>query len=513
MNDNIELVGKLRLDTTDAERQLQTLASKSAKATPVATQSKQQLKVPDEAMKSLKDLFTGPKGLGNLGKVAKGALGGVSGLANAIGGLTPVLGAIGIAITAIVMLLRGTDTMQAIQQSMTTLMDTLRMVLAPALAALGDVIIIIADMLRMLLPILEPVGKLIGQALASVGMILKILSPVVALISKLVEVFNSLFSVFNDTLFGIVQSIMYLIIELVDSAIRPLIEMLNPLIAFFETIKQKIQDFITTITGGLITFDRAIASTSAMRGDYKSSLDTWETTSAGGVPTAGEQLIADKVAEGSAANVGLFAGLRNFLQNIADAFSPIIYAIQSVLQTVLPPLADAITAVMNVVASVLNTLASTFNGIAGVMKSILEAIQAAFGTLIGTINAIKTGINKYVIGPINSALSGIKNISILGAKPFNFINLIQTFQDGGTLDIGAQLWGMNEQGNPEFLFNAGGHTSVINADILEEAMYNAQVRASQAGSKQKMEVSVKPGTPAGPRELVQWILPSLKFSL
>lgn len=513
MNDNIELVGKLRLDTTDAERQLQTLAKKSAKATPVATQSEQQLKVPDEAMKSLKDLFTGPKGLGNLGKVAKGALRGVSGLASALGSLVPVFSGLATVVAAIVMLLKGTDTMQAIQQSMTTLMDTLRMVLSPALAALGDVLIMLADMARMLLPILEPVGKVIGQALASVGMILKILSPVVALISKLVEVFNSLFSVFNDTLFGIVQSIMYLIIELVDSAIRPLIELLNPLIEFFETIKQQIQDFITTITGGLITFDRAIASTSATRGDYKSSLDTWETTSAGGVPTAGEQLIADKIAEGSATNVGLFAGLRNLMQKIADVFSPIMYTIQDVLQTVLPPLADVIAAVMNVVASVLNALASTFNGIIGVMKSILEAIQAAFGSLTKVINTIKTDINKYVIKPINSVLKGIKNVSIFGAKPFNFINLIQTFQHGGTLDIGAQIWGMNEQGNPEFLFNAGGHTSVINADILEEAMYNAQVRANQAGSKQKMEVSVKPGTPAGPRELVQWILPSLKFSL
>ena len=84
--------------------------------------------------------------------------------------------------------------------------------------------------------------------------------------------------------------------------------------------------------------------------------------------------------------------------------------------------------------------------------------------------------------------------------------------DGGTLGQGAQIWGMNEQGNPEFLFNAGGHDTVINADILAEAVASGVKRAQGSGFS-RIEVSVKEGVSAGPRELAQWLLPALKFSL
>ena len=82
------------------------------------------------------------------------------------------------------------------------------------------------------------------------------------------------------------------------------------------------------------------------------------------------------------------------------------------------------------------------------------------------------------------------------------------------MQTGTQIWGMNEQGNPEFMFNAGGRDTVVNADILAEAVYSGVVRAiSGKQTTQRIEVGVKEGTPAGPRELAQWLLPSLKFAL
>ena len=83
---------------------------------------------------------------------------------------------------------------------------------------------------------------------------------------------------------------------------------------------------------------------------------------------------------------------------------------------------------------------------------------------------------------INGVLKGANAIaSIFGGKVDTiplmqgitldmFMGMIPKFYDGGSLDMGTQIWGMNEKGNPEFMFNAGGYDSVINADILEKAI-------------------------------------------
>ena len=81
------------------------------------------------------------------------------------------------------------------------------------------------------------------------------------------------------------------------------------------------------------------------------------------------------------------------------------------------------------------------------------------------------------------------------------------WDDGGTL--GAQVWAMNEKGNPEFVFNSGGYDSVINANALENAMYNALKRA---GVSDKSTIELKVGdSSADARQLVRWLLPALKL--
>jgi hypothetical protein len=62
------------------------------------------------------------------------------------------------------------------------------------------------------------------------------------------------------------------------------------------------------------------------------------------------------------------------------------------------------------------------------------------------------------------------------------------------------------------LFNGGGHDTVINSEILADAMYKAMMKANSNQPK-TLEVSIKDGIAAGPRELAQMLLPSLKFLL
>lgn len=553
MDDEVEIIGKLKLDTTDAEKQLESLSSKKGKGTDVKIDLPKDTKVklPDEAKNSLKGLFSGDKGIENVGKLATSALGGVQGLSDGLAGMIPALTGVAAAIGLIVKLLQDTDTMKAISAAFQSLFDALRQTLAPILTVIGEVIIDLCDILKSLLPILDPVVALIRIALEPIMQVLKILKPLAELIGKIAEVSAAFSSIFTDTFMGIIESITSLFVELVDMAIKPLLEILQPVIEFFNTIKRVIQDFITTVSFGLIRFDKSLTTTNATKAEsIKSSLDVWETTG-GETPAERSARLAAEAADSAAMaaenTYWSSQGLGSSLSGIGDTIGRLGDSLGNLVSTTAQAAGqlalDVGTALGNLSLDVSESIGTVVKSIGTGLGNIAEGVGEGLSDIasgLGQMSAqIAEGLGSLVKGVgegLGSLVSGVgsgigsaaKGIGEgIGEVAKGIGNGIATifgkgwlWKDGGTLplfagggSIGAQIWGMNERGNPEFLFNAGGHDTVINSEILEDAMYNAQLRANAVSGAGKLEVGIKEGTPAGPRELAQWLLPSLKFLL
>src|SRR5690606_8960864 len=109
-----------------------------------------EIKLPDATKKSLNNLFKGEAGLDNVAKIAQGATSGIRGLLRSMRGLTGMATATSaaiagvIAVVAVVLkLLQGTDTMMAMQQALDRLMNAFRDVLAPVLALIGEIVIVL----------------------------------------------------------------------------------------------------------------------------------------------------------------------------------------------------------------------------------------------------------------------------------------------------------------------------------------------------------------------------------
>lgn len=556
-NDNIELVAKLKLDTTDAEEQLASLTDKSgkskskSKAVKATLPKDTKIELPKGVGTQLKEIFTGDKGLANVGKVAKDALGGVQSLGNSLAGLVPALGWIAAVIAAIIGLLQGTDTMNAVTNGLEQIITMLREVLAPVLALIGETLLDTVDIIMSLKPIFELITDVVMVSLEPLMHFVKILKPIFELIGKIGAVLGSIISIFSDTLLGIMDSLAEVLINLVDMAIRPLLEILEPVIEFFNNLKDTIQNFITTLTAGFITFDNDMTSTDAVKADYKSSLDSWETS-------GGHTAYENKQLEESKKTNQLLGWLGEVFQGVGDFLGDVIHAVGNAIKWVLDAVKVVIEAFKiafdwvstNILKPIWQGLEWFWNniilGIWDTIKFIWEKIKEVF-TWLGDFFV---NMGEVIVDGVKKAWEWIKDTGknltsgITASKDAGFGGGLFTEQgrwgdgyqfgditgsvidfgaglvgkgwlwaDGGTLDVGAQIWGMNEKGNPEFLFNAGGHDTVINAEILEDAMYRAAVKADKQSGARELKVSIKEGTPAGPRELVQWILPTLKFSL
>ena len=140
------------------------------------------------------------------------------------------------------------------------------------------------------------------------------------------------------------------------------------------------------------------------------------------------------------------------------------------------------------VKSIFSSLASFFHDIfskawAGVVKvfsiagdifvDIRDGITAAFKSVV---NSLIKGINNVVAVPfraINTALSTLKNITILGLTPFSGIRTISIpaipyLASGGVVDSG-QMFVANEAG-PELVGNVGRKTAVMNNDQIVDSV-------------------------------------------
>lgn len=434
MDEEIVITGKLRLDTSDAEKQLNDLSANADSISPSVVKDAE-VKLPKKVTADLQSIFTGPKGLNSITKVANGLSGGLRGLTSSFMQLAPVLALIGTLLLIVKKLLAGTDTMQAMMDSFSTLIDSLRTVLAPILVWVGDLFITLSNALAAIMPVLEPI----------VALIMVILQP-------LLDIFK-------------------ILVTLVSVGLQPLIWALKPVTALLNTFTVGITKLLSILTLGLINLDAS--STGVKSAGYSSSLDTWETSTTG--ETSNKSLEA--------------------LLNI----SKLVEYIRIILQSVKQAIDASVGWIVAAFDSVVNFFKGVWNSITSFFTNIWNGLVNVFNAVINFFRSLWDGIVNFFKG-IGNFFSGI----------WNGITGLFGFAGGGT--IGGQVWSMNEKGNPEFVFNSGGSDTVINAAILENAMYNAVVKAL-GPNQQKIEVSIKEGTPSGPRELVQWLLPSLKFSL
>lgn len=512
MDDELEVTAKLKLDTTEAEQQLQSLTDKATKktaqATKVTSTVDKGVKLPEGAQKSLKEMFSGDKGLENVGKVAQGAMSGVNGLSGALTGILPKLGVVTAIVSLLVKLFQGTDTMAKVLVEFNKLWKDLQQLMSPIISLLGDIILVIIQLVKDLLPLLQPVIDVIALALEQVLEVLKVLEPIIRLVGKA-----------------------------------------------FEFVYSIIKGLVKLLTFGLVDLGETTGSTSGTKkGDWKSSLDVWETT--------GDTTEQQQVDEGKKTNTFLskisdflnkivdsisnvFTKIKDFLSPVFDAFKVVFDGIKSAInwlsENIIKPIYNVIVSIYNnLVKPVIdfftelidwtrNFFSKLWDGIKGVFTktatSTWEGVKDFGSNLFSGWFADKSkgfggGIfskqgrwsNGYQVGDVLGTIGDIGAGIVGKGWLWEDGGTLPTYQNSGTLDLGAQVWGMSEQGNPEFLFNAGGHKSVINAGILEDAMYSAFMKAYSQQST-KLEVSTKSTGSDAMRALANALLPYLKFNL
>jgi hypothetical protein len=133
-----------------------------------------------------------------------------------------------------------------------------------------------------------------------------------------------------------------------------------------------------------------------------------------------------------------------------------------------------------------------------IFVDIKNGIVTAFKSVV---NGLIHGINRVVSIPfnaINSALTTIRNIRILGLSPFSNLRSISVpsipyLAGGGMLDAG-QLFVAREAG-PELVANAGRKTAVMNnnqiVESVSQGVYRAFIQAmAESGSNQVVEAKV-----------------------
>ena len=143
-------------------------------------------------------------------------------------------------------------------------------------------------------------------------------------------------------------------------------------------------------------------------------------------------------------------------------------------------------------------IVKVFSVAGDIFVDIKDGIVSAFKVVV---NEIIKGLNKVVSIPfkgINSALMWIKNLEILGLKPFSSLKEINIPQipllaSGGMVDAG-QMFIAREAG-PEMVGSIGNRTAVANNDQIVESVskgvYQAVVSAmGQSGGNQVVEAKV-----------------------
>ena len=534
-NEEVQLTAKLKLDTTEAHTQLKQVADQASKATDVKA-GKGEVALPKNLTEDIGKMFSGPNGLKSVTMLAKGATGGIGALGGALEGVTQVLGKGGgvvslvVAIVALlVKLMQGTDTIEKVKLSVAGIVDMLKKTLAPTLALVGEVLLDTIDILK---PVLAPVLKLVNSLLVYVSTVLvgllQVLEPVFELIGALLDVVMEFRTAFSDLLTGILTPIFQMLTYLVESALDPVIDALNRFSDWLVRLKEQLFEFIENITFGLVSVNKKTLATTTgkEKAKIKTSLDKWETS---GEETAAERQarLAAKASE-DAANA--YRDQLDAFNSLTLTFDDIKAKLGAMFEDIRDWIKDTVTNVWDKVTAkatdawrsiqaagteMWTTISDFFKKVFGWLGDGVEAAVDNVADVAGSLWNNASDLASDAWDSTKSIASSVwEGIKSAGNAVGGFFGKIFGHAQGGTLDVGAQIWGMNEQGNPEFMFNAGGRDSVVNASILEDAVAAGMLKANASRKyENKITVSVDKSAPAGQRELAQWLLPSLKFLL
>lgn len=173
----------------------------------------------------------------------------------------------------------------------------------------------------------------------------------------------------------------------------------------------------------------------------------------------------------------------DIFEPVGDFFADCWEDIQNAFGNVSGWFKDTFTKAWTAVKNVFSSGGKIFDGI---KDGILNGLKSV-------VNALISGINKVVSIPfngLNTALKKIRNVDILGFKPFDWIKTISVpqipkLEKGGFVpkNIG-QLFIANEPGNPELVGNIGGRTAVVNNQMILEGIEGAMTNAIIKGFQQ-----------------------------
>jgi len=177
-----------------------------------------------------------------------------------------------------------------------------------------------------------------------------------------------------------------------------------------------------------------------------------------------------------------FNGVKSAFSGVGSFFSGVWNGITNIFSNVSGWFRDKFSDAWTAVKNVFSAGGQIFDGI---KDGILNGLKSI-------VNGIISGINRVISVPfngLNSALRTIRNVSIMGLRPFGWLGSISVpyipmLASGGVVGSG-QLFVANEAG-PELVGNFGGRTGVMNNNQIVESVsrgvYDA-VMAAMMNSK------------------------------
>ena len=344
----------------------------------------------------------------------------------------------------------------------------------------------------------------IGMVTAGIGTVLTAIAPVVAVITaviavialvtatitqlwntsetfrqSVIEIINNISNTLNNIWVTIVQPILTILTETLvnvyNNGIKPL---WDQWVAFVGVFVQKVNELWTTITPVLDWFVNTFGP--MLVAVFELFMTTWQTTINVVLQVAGQLLanlstivsgIIDVIRGIVDFLVGVFTGdwklAWNGVQTIFNGFKQTIDGISGAIKNIFNGIINFVKGgFMSAWQSAWNSVKSIFTGIwnslSGVVSSVWSNILGLFSNggqiFNGVVNGISkvfrtivnnliSGINRVIATPfntINGILNGIRNISVLGAKPFAGlwsanplpVPRIPTLQRGGVLEKG-----------------------------------------------------------------------------
>lgn len=166
-------------------------------------------------------------------------------------------------------------------------------------------------------------------------------------------------------------------------------------------------------------------------------------------------------------NEKIITPVRNFITGLVEAISGFVQKLMDGVKKVVDWIIEKVTWIKDKALGLFKGIVETVvNFVSGIFKSIFN----------GIFSAIENMINGF-IKLLNGAIGIINKIPGVDIKKVTEIKLPR-FENGGMPAIGS-LFVAGEGKTTEFVGDIGGRTNVVNEMQLENALYNAMIRANK----------------------------------